>query len=243
MRRYPQRTVGKYLTRGSNRYTASMLRPRLRARATTALVPRGRDERKFLDTDPGEVTAGATGTIHSASLCVIPQNATQSGRDGRLVTIKSLRIKGYLELQAATSTANASDFVRVIVYVDKQTNGAAATPALILANDPSNAAVTTESFRNLENVDRFDILYDKTFGMTSPVSFAAAGATPTVQTPVAVLKNIKMSKKLNLPIVYDSTLATGAIETIRSNNIGILTVSALGRINCGFVARVRYSDK
>lgn len=203
----------------------------------------GGPELKFFDTSPAAAQVAATGTITSNCLNIVPQADTESSRQGRLINIKSIYIKGAFILPTATSSTTATDDCRFILYQDMQANGAAATAALILAPDPSVAAVSIDSFRNLENVGRFKVLWDKLVSVTAPSSFAVAGATPTTIAPVATNRIIKYGTRCSIPITFDSTAATGALTTVRSNNLGILCVSRNGLMFVEYNVRIRYSDQ
>ncbi len=54
------------------------------------------------------------------------------------------------------------DNVRIILYIDKQTNGVTATGTEIMES-PLNSAIL--GFRNIENTARFQILADKTYNL------------------------------------------------------------------------------
>lgn len=185
-------------------------------------------EMKFLDTTVAQTTVAAAGTVLSSSLNVVPQGDQQSERIGRKITIKSIHLRGRSILPAGA----AYDTLRLIVYVDTQTNGAAATAADIL----QGAAPTLESFNNMENAGRFRVLKDWYYNMNS---INSVGATPDETASARVLK---MNKKCNIPILYDSSATTGAIATQCCNNVGVIGFSTGQGITVGFVVRIRYSD-
>ncbi len=120
----------------------------------------------------------------------------------------------------------------MIVYLDKQTNAAAAALLTLLTT------ITVDSYRNLANTGRFQILFDKTFMLNIMSQNAAT-------TAMTVFRQFNLNKKCAIPIEYDASATTGAIGTQRSNNIGIWyvvdtstgdTFDVIG--NC----RLRYSD-
>lgn len=189
-------------------------------------------EMKFLDTTVGTTTIATTGTLLSTSLLVIPQNNTESGRIGRKCTVKQLSLKGNIDLAVATLSNQTSDVLRIIVYVDKQTNGIAATVGGILAT------ATYNSFRNLSETGRFSILMDKSYGLQCPAG-QGDGVTFSFS---ETARPWSMNRKLNLPIEYDASATTGVLTTIRSSNIGVMAISKAGIAKFDFVARVRYSD-
>ena len=68
--------------------------------------------------------------------------------------------------RGASSSVVSADEVRVILYLDKQTNGAAAGITDILESDDF------QSFNNLANKSRFRTLMDRTYDYNTP---SAAG--------------------------------------------------------------------
>ncbi len=131
------------------------------------------------------------------------------------------------------NTANmtdSKDVVRIILYLDKQANGATATTAQILESDDY------QSFNNLANKSRFRTLMDRTYAMEAT---AGAGDGTTNDLTGNIIQD-SFFKKINVPIEFDST--TGAITEIKSNNIGVMTLSKAGI--CTFLSkmRVRFSD-
>ena len=192
-------------------------------------------ERKFLDTLKAETTIAATGTIMDDSLNHIAQGADESERVGRKCTIRSLHIRGYVLHDSGTNLAQTTDIARIIVYLDKQCNGAAATPANILEDVTGTNGVV--SFRSLQESGRFKILMDRTI---VPASTAGAGDTGTGGGFGESYKPFQFHKRCFVPVEFSG--ATGAIAEIRSNNIGIMAISQDGTAKLRYTARIRYSD-
>lgn len=202
----------------------------------------GGPEIKFKDIAIAAAVPGFSGTILSNCLNVIPQDDTESGRIGRKITISGIYLHGEVTLAGTTTTTQTCDEVRYIVYLDKQANGAAATAANIMASEPAPGAgaVTIDSYRNLENVARFQIIFDKKFAVNQQVAVAAAPAVAI--TSGLVFKSFSFAKKCNIQIDYDSSAATGALTTVRSNNLGVLAISRRGIASTEFNCRLRYKD-
>lgn len=219
--------------------------PRKRAARGRRFVP-GRDrtggfygrfsgslaEQKFLDTNVIDATLAAN-MVHF-NLCVIPQDNTESGRIGRKVTIKSIAFHGVLTLDAAVTSANTSNNIRMMLVQDKQTNGAefAATDLL-----DTNAIL---SFNNLANSGRFRILHSDWIDLNTDGG-VELGVLPSWGT-----KSIWVNfyKKCNIPIEYDNTAVDGSIGTVRTNSLWMIfqTIDA-ERVGVSGIARVRYTDK
>lgn len=133
-----------------------------------------------------------------------------------------------------TETANdalTGSLFRLIMFVDKQANGATATVTDILES------ANIMSFRNLANSGRFIILMDRTMDMNCN----AGGGNGSTTEYGTVETYMSFNKSCNIPIEFSST--TGAITEIRSNNIGILSIaSANNTATLDSKIRIRFSD-
>ncbi len=186
-------------------------------------------EMKFHDLDVDDAAIAANGTIVEDNCCGIAQGVTEVQRIGRKCTIRSINWRFRIELGTKTAAASTADIVRVILYLDKQCNGATAAITDLLETDDF------QSFNNLANKSRFRTLMDRTYEMNSGLS----GDGTTVDSP-AVRTFDSLFKKVNIPIEFDAT--TGAITKIRSNNIGILILSESGQCSFASKMRLRFSD-
>lgn len=187
----------------------------------------GRPEVKFFDVTLDDATVDNAGTV-TDSINKIAQGTTEVQRDGRKCTISSIDWKYDLRLpeRDAVATPEAPDVVRVIMYVDKQANGATAAVTDILET------ANYQSFYNLANSQRFRILCDKTHNMNYS-NLASDGAG--VVSSSGVVRSYTFHKSLKLPLEFSAT--TGAITEIRSNNIGVLLISR--NAVTGFVSQLR----
>lgn len=189
-------------------------------------------ELKFFDTTVNDTLIATGGTV-SDSLNLVVQGVTEVQRIGRKFTIRSLEWKGTLGLaeKDAVATPQASDVVRMIVYQDKQANGATATAAQLLDTQ------TPLGFYNLENKGRFKILYDKNFTMNA-TNLASDGAG--LVSSSSTNKYFTWRKKLNIPVEMGGV--TGAITEVRSNNIGLMVTSLFNQTQLTSKFRIRFSD-
>ncbi len=185
-------------------------------------------ELKFHDVDLDDATI-ATGVNVTATVNIIPQGVTESDRVGRMCTIKSIGWR-YRVSMPTIATLSSDDTVRVIMYLDKQANGATiGTTDLLETAD-------FQSFNNLSNSKRFRILHDKVYAM----NYRAGGGDGTANDAAPFGINATFFKKCNIPIEFSST--TGAIGEIRSNNIGVLLISEAGVAGFNSKIRLRFSD-
>ncbi len=184
-------------------------------------------EKKFYDQVLGATTINAVATLIDAdsvhgdcqTIVGIPQGTTESTRIGRKCTITNIYIRLNVEFIAnAQSDLTAANFahetIRLMLFWDKQANGAAATSTDILETN------FWSSFRNLANNKRFNILFDKTY-VYNAGAIAAGNGTANDSQVIIKDYNIRISKKVFIPIEY--LLTTGAlVSNIASNNVGML---------------------
>ncbi len=193
-------------------------------------------EKKFLDTVKADTALTVAGVIFDDSLNHIAQGVTESERLGRKVVIHSLHLKGKVSSVAVTTIGDTGNRYRILIYQDKQANGATAAVTDVLET------ATIDSFRNLSNIGRFRVLYDKTKNLILPAYVqTAAGTFSSTRNSYQQSVNVR----LNIPIEFDNTFVDGRIGTIRSNNIGILGLcdDDTAAPVFGYVVRIRFTDQ
>ncbi len=189
-------------------------------------------EKKFFDFTVSDGVVAAAGGI-TATINNIAQGTTESTRVGRKIVIHQIywKMNCFLNDVDAAATPEDGEILRIILYLDKQCNGATATVTGVLETSDDL------SFRNLANVGRFDILHDTTVNLNrSGLGSDGAGLVSSN----GLAKRLRYSKRCNIPIEFDST--TGAITEITSNNLGVLLISRNG--TAGFLSkfRLRFTD-
>lgn len=217
-------------------YSKSYLAKRARTAAyrrpsyTRATAYAAAAERKFWDGAKANSTIGAAGEVNELSLNLIPQGVTESTRVGRKCTVKQILIRGDVKLPSAI-VKDSNDRIRILVYLDKQANGATAAVLDLLE------AATIDSFRNLAESSRFNVLMDKTIDLNK----TAAAGDGTTNDFEQYFQSFKFFKNCNIPLQFNST--TGAISEISSNNIGVIAITHQGKAQLAYNWRLRYSDK
>ncbi len=188
-------------------------------------------EMKFHDLDIDEGTIAAGGTISEDSCNAIAQGTTESERIGRKCVIRSINWRfDIVGGTRANTAAPSGDIVRVILYLDKQCNGATAGVTDILES------ADYQSFNNLANKSRFRTLMDRTYQIEV---VAGSGADATAEWKLADTHD-DFYKNVNIGVEFDAT--TGAITEVRSNNIGVLLLSKNGVTTFTSKMRLRFSD-
>ncbi len=206
---------------------------RREARVGPGVVPvfvRAPGELKFHDLDIDDATIASNGTIAQVSCNLIAQGVTEVQRIGRKCILRSVNWRFNIRLPEVASTSATADTVRVMLYLDKQANGATAAVTDILESD------NYQSFNNLANKSRFRTLMDRTY----EINQEAGSGDGTANDGHRFNMNDSLYKKVNVPVEFDA--GTGAITEIRSNNIGVLLLSKNGLCVFESKMRVRFSD-
>lgn len=181
-----------------------------------------RSELKYLDSS---VASEASTTGELLLLNGLSLGNTAITRVGQQVSIKSLQITGRWANDQAVPQA-----MRIMVFIDKQANGAA--PAV---TDLLNSVVPT-ALRNLAWRKRFNVIVDK--------FYSVGGYTAAVETNV--YRVVKMYIKFKRPLKVEyNTGNNGNIQDIAANSLYWCVVgnqAAPG--GCPFVgnARIRFYD-
>ncbi len=201
--------------------------------AAAVAVASPRPELKFHDLSVDEGNVPSAGAIAAASVLEIPEGTGESERVGRKITVKQIGWRFHQTIEASTSSGTTSNVFRVMLYWDKQTNGATATVTDILST------ANYQSFNNLNNRGRFRILMDRTYGLNAH----AGGGNGTSEDYGEFLVEDTFFKKVNIPIEYTDDAPTGAIATMTSNNIGVLVICK-SNLLVAFESfmRIRYID-
>lgn len=181
-------------------------------------------------------------TTGSITLLAVPiTGADFNARIGRKIKLKSLFIRGRIRLECTsspdTAVAVAAQQGRLMIVYDLQPNGVIAGITDIL-----NTAEPA-SHLNLNNRDRFRILYDREFvfdpyvvDKTATASYSNAGRS---------IHNVKLYKKLNYDMIFNSVNG-GTIADIASGALLMVWVGSAiaGTTDCLFIGgtRVRYAD-
>lgn len=199
----------------------SMVKPQLTIRPSTTYNNRLKGpEWKTID-KVTSIDLSTTGEVKFVSATTMGPDFNQ--RLGRQITLKSIQINGTVAVVPATGT---DQVVRVLYVYDKNPNAIALSVLDVLD------LVTVSSMRNLNNRDRFHILYDMKFCLNS-------SGEPGSQA------QFTHYRKLNKPVVFNASNAgtiadvnTGSVYAIGigSNVLGV--TSGTGSLT----SRIRFTD-
>jgi len=193
---------------------------------------------------------GTTYTLNS-TVSITPLNLIRAGssffnRIGRKVEMKSLHLKGFIQ---PIRTVAASDYVRVMIVYDSQTNGALPSISDIIQDtDQAGTNNTTAlSSTNLNNRDRFRVLCDYRIVMPSQTVTAGQISTPGWLDPSTTFNDLERFIPLKgLHTVYKADSAPAVIGDIATGGLYMVTYAgqAAGAEGFNFYAslRLRYVD-
>lgn len=195
--------------------------------------------------DPQGPNPSGPGTISAFSFNAITVGTSWQQRIGRKIQIVSLKLKleiGTVIGNETPAVPNFAQLCRVVLYLDKQTNGTAASnPADLLFSGPSNIT-GIHYFQNGSSFGRYKILFDRKYTMQVN-SFYNYNSNQTMFN--GVNKNLDITYNFNPPLTvhYNQSL-TGTNSDIIDNSIHL----AIGTDNstpsgyCNYKARVTFFD-
>lgn len=186
-------------------------------------------EKKWYDHSVNQTGVPDSGTVVQ-TINGIAQGTGVSERIGNKITIRNINCRFWFSIDN-TSGFIPTTVMRYIIYVDKQCNGAAAAPADLLTG------ALVGSYRNMDTVDRFQILADK-YVVVGPRAYGSTVGGTTFGTDGLTMR--KFSWKGALQINFGGT--GGTINLIRSNNVGILFIGSPSNANVQGSFRVKYTD-
>lgn len=188
------------------------------------------------------------GTLFFDSICEVPQNNSATGRIGRRIYIRHIELKGSVrfDMNPAPSTSNhGGTRVRMLLVMDRQNNSTQPTVPNTVPNVLQQALGTNgpNNFYNLENIERYKILWDKMFRLEpNDLTNFTNPATPDRQYSEDY-HTLHFSKSCNIRIDFQSGFITGDVTTMTSNNIFLIALADEDDVGRVFLqARIRYTD-
>jgi len=214
--------------------------------------PRSVTETKYFDTGIATTniasdTTWAGSELDPAALTLFypVEGSDINERVGRKVTVTKIKIRGHITCAAQVNAVAGDDpsVVRLVLYIDQQTNAAQAQGEQLMAT-PSQAAATNAIavFQNPANFGRFKVLKDKTLTMQNPN--ITWDGTNLEQHGIARPFKMNVNFRKGLAIRFNATSA-GTVADIVDNSfhlIGLTNSTGLvPRIT--YECRVVYTDK
>jgi len=245
MVRYTKKSTASrkaYRAAGLVRKASALLRARTTGITSTPLSTRGfpgvyqqyrgggriAPELKFTDVT---ATAQAIGTTWTTVLLNgVAQGTDFTQRIGRQVCNKSILLNGLIYNAIATSNVQGSG-IRVVLLWDYQPNSTALTA---LDAFVSNSVLSP---MNLNNRDRFKVLYDKKCQM-GPFNVTAGAITAGAPQNIFITKY----RKMNMDVIFSGTAATIGSLSTGALYLCYITDVALA-VTWDYYTRTRYTDK
>lgn len=198
-------------------------------------------ELKYVDVNWGNVTVPTLCTNRGSLAALVSQGTGENQRIGRKFTIRSFSLRGEITMPNQNNgwgTGSAypqTDVCRLVVVQDKQCNGAAQQWTDIFQINNSGSAADWRAYRNMDNIDRFKILLDKTFQVQNQNFPNGSGSAAGNIVPYNIYR------KCYIPIEAAGT--TADVANLRSNNLSVFVISSQGICLHNGMARIRFSDE
>ncbi len=199
-------------------------------------------EVKYFDSNHTNAVIVNTGAIKS-SINFVGQGVEQDQRIGRKLWVKSVDFRGRWELPATATVADTTDRYKLVVFLDRQCNGAAATVADIY--ETSGTQVLFNAFKIKSNQQRFKVLKEVQGVLTSQCggSGLKADDTTLISSFGEQKRYFDFHVRCGFPIEMSGTGASPGISQVKSNNIFVYMITTGGLAKCGFTARLNFTDK
>lgn len=225
----PHIPIYQMMPRGG-RYTPQSKRYRLgQAPRFVPRTPGGQivSERKYFDTQGSSAVNITNASFNGAEvdpttvncLCAPSQGNDISNREGRNIFVYNITVRGTLKVnaQSAQNSGDRGQTVRLILVMDKQTNGTQMASEDLIASAVS--VPMTFGFQNTANFGRFQILKDKFIPM-GPFPISSNGSV-LIQGGVTKMFKLKYSFKSPIKVNFNSTNG-GTVADIVDNSFHIL---------------------
>lgn len=182
-------------------------------------------EIKYFDTELENKTLIECGTGFASSHSLDPTTGGTRGtlfypklgndinnRIGKKVRILSIRMNGVLRYTQTTglSSIAGDSNCRIVLVVNKQTNGITAAPGEVIQSGPTTTVGGMNQFQNLNYLGKYRVLKDKRFVVSDPQYIGTTGAG-TVDNS-GTIRNFKLSHKFRKPFIVHFN--SGTAETV-----------------------------
>lgn len=200
-------------------------------------------ETKYAETNWTDTVAATNSQLMGSLSAMVAQGPAENQRIGRKFTIRSISLRGEVKMPnnnngwGTGAAYPQSDVCRILVIQDKQPNGASPTFSDVFAyNVPSGSpSIDWRAFRNMENIQRFNILADRTIRVQNANFPNGTGGAPCDIRPYNIYRRCK------IPVEMKGSSA--ALANIVTNNVYVTIIGSAGYCTMNAIARIRYSDE
>lgn len=143
-----------------------------------------------------------------------------TNRTGRRIFVKKIRISGFINIPAESAQTLGSEAcnIRLILYQDKQTNGAQAQGEDVISSGAANGA--TQMFQNLANLGRFRVWKEKRWN----IGGLTLSGLSTAYVANGQVRSFKMSIRPNCYVNYNATNG-GTVADVVDNSFHIIAIT------------------
>ncbi len=200
-------------------------------------------EYKFKDdilTDEAFLTTWATKNPSSTNcLAAVEAGAGEKLRTGRKIFIKSLFVRGEIEVPFAKAATNPHETqqVRICLVLDTQTNNAEMAATDVMEASTKNYL----SFRKLENTQRFKVLWDRTFTL-GPLGMNEGATNAFARGGNKRVFKIMKTFKTSISVQYNATASPPTVAQITDNSFHIIGVANTTTVILSYATRIRFRD-
>lgn len=229
---YFNRRLGRRYRKGYNRSGGYYGRYRRVRYGDTSGV-----EMKFFDNNGSNLSIAESGTVVVPSLNLLTAGNGESNINGRKMVVKKIncRMTARKVGDSGSSTqVEGPAYIRIILILDTQCNGAAATIANVF-DTPTRAIL---AFKNMEYNRRFKILRDWVVPINNQSSYT--GTANTFANPDARVY-FADNLNVNIPINYSDN-PSGIISNVRSNNLVLMGFASADGYSLDLNIRLRFID-
>jgi len=190
---------------------------------------------------PNTLALNTTGTIQPVNL--IASGSGFNNRIGRKIEMQSLHLHGFINQTGVASTS--TDYTRICVVYDRQTNGAVPLLSDIFTNysQSSGTSSSVMSDLNPDERERFVILADFRLVLPATTVGGTTGAADGLQATFNVNRFIKLN---GASTIYKGDTSPSVIGDIATGALYIITMGSFAPASEGYKAilswRLRYKD-
>lgn len=206
----------------------------------------GRPEIKLVDglaATPGanNLVLDSTGTIQPVNL--IASGSGFNNRIGRKIEMQSLHLHGVIT-QTGTSTVS-TDYTRICVVYDRQTNGAIPSLTDIFTNYSQTSVTSSTVFSDLnpDERERFVILADYRLVLPATTAAGTTGASDGLQPTFNINRFVKLN---GASTIYKGDSSPSVIGDVATGALYVITMGSYAPGTQGYKAvlswRLRYKD-
>ncbi len=168
--------------------------------------------------DVQQTAEAISNSVVITQLSNIPSGDTTNSRDGAQVKMVGLDMSFHLQQNAS---AIAATFIRLMVVLDKQTNQVIYGIDDLLEDVSVNDVITTP--RNLDNKNRFLILYDRVFVLSK-------GGTNGAVVRKYIKKDVLLRYDASTPSIADMTQNSLSFVQLSSEGTNVPSITFFGRL-------------